>query len=270
MDDTQFKRLLAFLDLSWPGYRRVRKGVKKRLHRHMAALGCRQPDEYIEIVVRAPEVRRQCELLMKVGISRFFRDRPLWQMLEADLLPSLLNFHPGVFRVWSAGCAGGEEPYSFKIVWRLLARRHPHLPPLELLASDVDPQALVRAAAGIYPAGSLREVPPDIRRACFDSLRAGRRYRIRTDLASDIQWVRHDLLDDPLPGPFQIIFLRHNLLTYYAESLAVPAMERILTGLADGGILIIGRKETLPEAVRSRYLATSLAYVLWKCARPHC
>ena len=73
MDDRAFGRLLEFLGLSWPGYRRVRKGVKKRVGRHMQA--------YLEKLMQNKEVRRQCERLMCVSISRFFRDRRLWEAL---------------------------------------------------------------------------------------------------------------------------------------------------------------------------------------------
>jgi chemotaxis protein methyltransferase CheR len=264
MDDEQFRRLLVELDRSWPGYRKVRKGVKKRIRRHMLALGCRDLDAYRALLAREPQIRQQCEWLMMVTISRFFREQRLWQMLEAEFLPLLLQLHPAPLRVWSAGCAGGEEPYSFKIIWQQLARQNPHLPRLELIASDTHPQALERAAAGIYPAGSLKELGPQIRLACFEAQKAGRRYRIHSDLKAGIEWVRHDLRDDPLPGPFQIILLRNNLLTYYSPAVAVPALLRISTRLAAGGLLIIGQKETLPGPVRGQYQPADLPYVCQK------
>lgn len=264
MDDEQFRKLLAYLDLSFPGYRKVRKGVKKRIGRHMQSFGCRNVTEYSALLDSNPDVRGQCDLLMKVSISHFFRDRLLWQMLETCYLPLALSLQPPIFRVWSAGCAGGEEPYSFHIIWQNLGRKILPLPPLELLASDADQKSLERAAAGIYPAASLKEVDQKLRLDYFESLKAGHLYRIKSDLATGIQWVCHDFEKDPLPGPFQIIFLRNNLLTYDLEIRTVPALQRILSQLTTGGLLLIGRNEFLPEPIRAHYQPLALPYMFQK------
>ena len=79
MDDAQFRILLEHLGYCWDGCRRVRKGVKKRTHRHMQQLGCRDIPAYLNLLDNQVERRHECELLMTVSISRFFRDRRLWQ-----------------------------------------------------------------------------------------------------------------------------------------------------------------------------------------------
>ena len=86
MDDAQFRKLLEFLRYSRAGYRRVRKGVKKRIHRHMQQLGCRDITAYLNLLENQTDYRYECELLMTVSISRFFRDRRLWQMLESQII----------------------------------------------------------------------------------------------------------------------------------------------------------------------------------------
>ena len=105
MDDIQFQKLLDYLGYSWAGYRRVGKGVKKRINRHMQQLGCRDIAAYLKILSLQTASRHECELLMTVSIRRFFRDRPLWEMLENRLLPYLIADHIGPMKVWSAGCA---------------------------------------------------------------------------------------------------------------------------------------------------------------------
>jgi len=72
MDDGQFRILLEYLQYSWTGYRKVRKGVKKRMQRHMQQLGCRNVMDYLKILDLEPGTRHECELLMTVSISRFF------------------------------------------------------------------------------------------------------------------------------------------------------------------------------------------------------
>jgi len=116
MDDREFGRLLEFLGLSRQGYRKVRKGVKKRVGRHMRSLGCRSLQQYLKQLERRAEVRSQCALALAVPISRFFRDRVLWDILENRILPELVEIGKSSIKVWSAGCACGEEVYSLKIL----------------------------------------------------------------------------------------------------------------------------------------------------------
>ena len=117
MHDRQFYQLLNRFELSPAGYRKVRKGVKKRLSRHMRDLGCKKVADYLDKISQDQQTKRQVELLMSVPISRFFRDRKLWEVLKAEILPDIITTCDDTVRVWSAGCACGEEVYSLKIVW---------------------------------------------------------------------------------------------------------------------------------------------------------
>jgi chemotaxis protein methyltransferase CheR len=249
MDDDAFRRLLDHLSLSWNGYRKVRKGVKKRLRRHMQALGCRTLSEYLARLDRESEVRAACHRNLTVTISRFFRDRGLWHALEAFLLPEMMNRFPAKLRVWSAGCACGEEPYSFAIVWERLQKRFGRGPVLELLATDQSDGSLVRAQAGRYPLSSLREVPPNLRSECFDARKHEKQFQIRPHLKQGVVFRRHDFLSEAPPGRFHLIFLRNNLLTYYQDHITIPAFERIVGTLAPNGLLIVGAHEKVPPGI---------------------
>jgi chemotaxis protein methyltransferase CheR len=155
LSDNEFGLLLEHLNRPWAGFRKVRKGVKKRLRRHMTETGCSTLEQYLTRMDRQPEVRADCERCLRVTISRFFRDRQLWQALKADVLPRLVSRFPSPLRIWSAGCAGGEEPYSLAMVWNAAAlNKKPYL-----LATDAGEDCLQRARAGSYGPGSLKEVP---------------------------------------------------------------------------------------------------------------
>ncbi len=82
----------------------------------MHSLGCHDISAYLLELDRSDKLRHECELLMTVSISRFFRDRKLWEVLEAEILPGLIEKRVKKIRVWSAGCASGEEVYSLKEV----------------------------------------------------------------------------------------------------------------------------------------------------------
>ncbi len=105
MDDHQFRQLLHHLGFSWKGYRRIRKGVKKRIRRHMQQLGCKDLSVYLLELDKSEKARRQCERMMTVSISRFFRDRKLWDILEKEILPQLIQGHRDKVEIWFAGCA---------------------------------------------------------------------------------------------------------------------------------------------------------------------
>ena len=246
MDDAQFRKLLDYLGYSWAGYRRVRKGVKKRIHRHMQQLGCRDIAAYLNLLETRADCRRDCELLMSVSISRFFRDRKLWQILEDRWLPEIIANNPLRIRVWSAGCACGEEVYSVKIMWQRLKDRFGPMPSLEILATDRHPQYIDRARNGIYNRSSLREVPADVRSRFFESVKGSRRFRIKPELKSQIDWQICELLTESPGSIFQVIFLRNNILTYYRQEDQIRALESILNCLAPGGLFIIGCHESLP------------------------
>jgi chemotaxis methyl-accepting protein methylase len=249
MHESEFAALLDRFALSPEGYRKVRKGVQKRIVRHMQELRCPSMKAYLERLDTDGAAERQARRLMDVSISRFFRDGPLWRILEEEILPSLIADHPGGLRVWSAGCALGQEAYSFAILWALLAEKTSAMPPLDLRATDVNPAYLERAIEGIYPAGSLARVPAEARARFFRP--AGREsFRVADELREGIRWQVHDLTADVPPAQnFHIVFLRNNLLTYYRDEIVDATLPAVVDSLVPGGVLVIGRKEKLPDSL---------------------
>ena len=247
MHDEQFREILHFFGRSWSGYRRVRRGVMKRLRAHMLALDCRSLKEYLQRLEMDTEERQKSERCLDVSISRFFRDRNLWQVLECEVLPGLILGAEEGIRVWSAGCACGEESYSMKIVWQTLYNRFDRLPELELWATDANPAFLERAREGIYTPSSLKELPDRLRSTCFDRMPRKNRFALSTSLKRDIVWRQHNLVSEAPPSTgFHLVFLRNNLLTYYDKRLQIPAFGRVVSALREGGMLIIGDRERLP------------------------
>jgi len=210
MDDREFGRLLEFLGLSRQGYRKVRKGVKKRVGRHMRSLGCRSLQQYLKQLERRAEVRSQCALALAVPISRFFRDRELWDILENRILPELVEIGKSSIKVWSAGCACGEEVYSLKILWERISRSTGPLPALEITATDLQPAHLEKAAAAVYPASSLREMPEAMISTWFEADAGRGRFRLKTALKGGIAWQRHDFLCGPPAAGFDLVLVRRN------------------------------------------------------------
>ena len=249
MDPKEFALLLERFALSAEGYRKVRKGVQKRIVRHMQELGCSTARAYLARLDRDGNAERDARRLMDVSISRFFRDGEVWQALETEILPPLIAKRPAGLRIWSAGCALGQEVYSFRILWALLSDKVPFVPPLDLQATDVNPSSLQRAMEGVYPARALDRVPAEARARFFRPV-GERSCLVVEELRKGIRWQVHDLTaDPPLAGDFHVVFLRNGLLTYYRKEIVEAALSAVSGSLAPGGSLVIGRKERLPASL---------------------
>ena len=247
MDDRQFHRLLGHLGYSRDGYRRVRKGVKKRLRRHMRALGCQHLAGYLAAVEASPRVRSECLRRLSVPISRFMRDRAFWDDLAAKILPDLVRRFGTPLQAWSAGCACGEEAYSLAISARA-AGAIAGGPPvrLDVLATDRNPAVLKRGREGVYQRSSCRELDARQLARYFTPLRGGRRHRVRPELQSNIDWLCCDIDTLPVKTAFHLVLLRNNLLTYLKRSAQTKALPPVLAHLRRGGVLVVGRGECLP------------------------
>ncbi len=246
MDDRQFQQLLDYFQLSYQGYRKVRKGVKKRISRHMQQLGCKRMATYLSALGDDPKMRLECQRRLAVSISRFFRNYQFWVTLEQEIFPSLISNHPKAIKVWSAGCACGQEVYSFKIVWNRLNSIISSFPKLKITATDSNSDYLEKAQAGLYPHSSLREIPDEIRAVYFDQKPGTKLFAVKPFLKQDIIWKKHNLLSEPPNSVFHIIALRNNLLTYYQDHLQKAAFKKILSRLACPGFFIFGSHEKLP------------------------
>ncbi|HOD35005.1 MAG TPA: CheR family methyltransferase [Syntrophales bacterium] len=247
MKDDLFLELLEQFRRSPAGYRKVRTGVEKRIRRHMHRLGCENAQAYLERVSEDPSLSGDVEEVLRVSVSRFFRDRAVWEELAVSVLPQLVPNAGPELRVWSAGCALGQEVYSLKILWDRFSRAGTGVPGLALWATDSNPACLAGAMEGLYPRSVLREMPEALRMEYFRDAGDGRHVRVVDRLKEGILWRRHDFTREPPPhGVFQIIFLRNSLLTYYRMDVREAVLPLILEALTTGGVLVIGKGEKLP------------------------
>jgi chemotaxis protein methyltransferase CheR len=246
MDDNQFQQLLDYYNFSWSGYRKVRKGVKRRISRHMQELECPNTGAYLDLLEKSDALRRECARRMTVSISRFFRDRKLWLDLEQEILPALIATHKKTIRIWSAGCARGEEVYCVAIIWDRLREKYAHQAQLAITATDVNPDAIDKARTAVYTKSSLKEIPLEIQERYFDLQTSRNRFDLKSFIKKGIDWKVQDILENAPGAVFDIIFLRNNLLTYYQDHLKNKGLDIVVGALAPGGWLIVGSHEKLP------------------------
>jgi len=240
---------LPRLGLRWPGFRKVRHQVCKRIGRRMSELGLADPAQYRARVEADAAEWRILDQSCHITISRFFRDRGVFETLCRRVLPDIAaraREEAREARIWSAGCASGEEAYTLKILWNLeIARSCPGVP-LALVATDADPTMLARAQAACFKATSLRELPPHLLEPGFE--RVGSLLRVRAEHRAGIVFLDQDLRSEAPSAHFDLVLCRYVAFTYFALPLQERVLARIEERLGSGGYLAIGSHERLPPA----------------------
>jgi chemotaxis protein methyltransferase CheR len=247
---TEFlQAVLPRLGLRWPGFRKVRGQVIKRLKRRLKALHLQDLASYAAYLDTHPAEWGVLDEMCRISISRFYRDQGVFATLRETILPDLAEqvraSEAPVLRCWSAGCASGEEVYTLQLLWHLcLVGQFPDIQ-LEIMATDVDPHLLERARQGRYTWGSLKDLPPRWLEVGFD--RCGADYVVREAFRERICFASQDIRYDLPAGPFHLVMCRNLVFTYFAEPVQRLILARIATRLAPGGILLVGSHEVLPS-----------------------
>lgn len=241
---------LPRLRFRWPGFRKVRRRVCKRLDRRFRELGLPDAAAYRTYLERHAEEWPVMDTLCTITISRFYRDRQIFAAIQRDVLPSLAQRlvvgKESALRCWSIGCASGEEPYTLSIIWSVgLKERVPC--EIRIIATDIDDELLARARLGCYPASSVKDLPAPWLAAAFT--RSNGLYCLRGEHRDIIAFLRQDIRTTAPDGPFHLILCRNLAFTYFDEALQREVLATIRARLVTRGALVIGSTEALPEPV---------------------
>jgi chemotaxis protein methyltransferase CheR len=234
--------------MRWQGFRKVRGQVCRRINAHLRELGLPDFEAYRSHLENNNDEWAVLDSFCRITISRFYRDRGLFQVLERDVLPALAETaiarRDAEFQCWSVGCASGEEPYTLALLWDLaLSRLFPSLK-LRVLATDADRTMIERAEEGCYAPHSLRDLPPAWTDRAFE--RKGSRFCITADAREKVAFMAQDVRTQMPPGLFHLILCRNLVFTYFDEALRRELLARLRDKLYEGGALVIGIKESLP------------------------
>ena len=240
---------LPKLSLVWPGYRKVRRQVYKRIQRRLETLGLSNLSDYQSYLETHPEEWTVLDSSCWISISRFYRDKAVFEFLEQEMLPTLarqaLTQGEHVLRCWSIGCASGEEPYSLSLLWKLkLQARFPTVQ-LVILATDIDEQAVARAQRGCYQASSFRDLPEGWLAQGFDH--RAEEFWIKPEFQELVTFLVQDVRQAMPEDRFHLILCRYMAFTYFDAPLQSDTLRRLTERLQVGGALVVGKDENLPE-----------------------
>jgi chemotaxis protein methyltransferase CheR len=202
---------------------------------------------------------------LSITFSEFFRNPLTFALLEQLILPSLVAVKdataPAEIRIWSAGCAAGQEAYSVAILLEALAGARGHAIPYRIFATDISDTALAMARAGAYDAAAVGNVPLKHIRRSF-AVR-GESYEITPALKARVAFSAYDLLDEDsvcppasLYGDFDLI-LCCNVLFYYRSDIRRRILDKVCRGLSPGGYLVTGEAGRDIAARQTRLRALS-------------
>lgn len=227
--------------------------IRRRIAKRLRASGAGDIDSYLD---RLAGDEAEIDLLLatlSVHVSRFFRDPEVFRRLERQILPGLCAQVRAAgrseLRLWSAGCAEGEEAYSLALLADALAS--PGLS-TTILATDVSAPVLAQARAALYSGDHLTDVPELLREGCF--FKEDGCYRLEQRLRERVVFQPHNLITAESYPPADLILCR-NVLMYFSQEEQVRILARFAAALPAGGVLVLGRTEALPRAAAALFLA---------------
>lgn len=245
---TPFEKLLHYLKqnrgFDFTDYKRT--SLMRRVQKRMQQVGIEAFEEYEDYLEVHPQEFSELFNTILINVTSFFRDGEAWDYLAGEIVPRILdNKTPNsTIRIWSAGCASGEEAYSLVMILAeqvgVEACRHQ----VKIYATDVDETDLEQARRGSWSAESLEKVREDLRQKYFErSSNNNGRYLFRQDLRRTLVFGRHDLMHDAPISRLDLLACRNTLIYFNRE-----AQERIVArfhfALKDTGYLFLGRAET--------------------------
>lgn len=195
---------------------------------------------YCKHLDRDPQMLQDLQDFLTINVSEFFRDTNPFEVLQTQILPSLLKRSPEL-NIWSAGCSIGAEPYSLAMILRKISPGGQH----RILATDLDETILAKAAAGgPYLASEVKGIPKGF--ADKHLAADGDRYRVVADIRRRVEFRQHDLLDGPPETGFDLILCR-NVMIYFTDKAKHLLNAGFARALKDRGVLFLGGTEALLE-----------------------
>jgi chemotaxis protein methyltransferase CheR len=243
--------VLPRLRLRWPGFRKVRRQVCKRVQRRIALLGLSNVQAYRTWLDSHPDEWQVLDAFCQITISRFYRDKRVFQCLETAVIPHIVQriqrAGEQVLTVWSAGCGSGQVPYTLALLWTFsLAPMFPDIK-LNVLASDASADMIHRTHEACYSGSSVKELPGRWREAAFS--RNENRFCLREPYRKNIEIQHQDIRRGVPNGPFHLVLCRNLVFTYFDEKLQCETGRYLSNRVREGGSLVIGAHEQLPDCM---------------------
>jgi two-component system CheB/CheR fusion protein len=244
--DIEFEALLEYLQrtrgFDFTAYKRP--SLMRRVTKRMGMIKIDKFSDYTDYLEVHPEEFGQLFDTILINVTSFFRDQPAWDFLTEQIIPKILREKKPneEIRIWSGGCASGEEAYTLAILFVEALGPEAFRDRVKIYATDVDEEALAHARHASYSGKDLEPVPPDLREKYFEH--SSNRFVFRNDLRRSVIFGRHDLVQDAPISRLDLLTCRNTLMYFNAE-IQGRILARFHFALNDPGYLFLGRAEML-------------------------
>jgi two-component system CheB/CheR fusion protein len=244
--DPEFENLLDYLKRSrgfdFTGYKRA--SLRRRMDKRLETLGISGYGSYTEYLEVHPDEFALLFNTVLINVTAFFRDASAWDYLSEEIIPSIIasKSDDEPIRIWSAGCASGQEPYSLAIMLAEALGFEAVRNRVKIYATDIDDEALTQARAASYTAREVHSLSPALLAKYFD--REGSLYVFNKDLRRALIFGRHDLLQDAPISRIDLLTCRNTVMYFNAEVQA-GILSRFHFAIRDGGFLFLGKAEMI-------------------------
>lgn len=235
--------------------------LERRVDERRRRSGYATADGYLSFLRNDPSEIDSLLDAVTINVSRFFRDSLTFELLADRILPSIAREKTArgdkSLRIWSAGCARGEEPYSMAILIRDLRDKEGWPERLHFFATDIDAKALSAADEALYSPPSVKNVKYRVLQKYF--ARHGEQFALNPEIKEMVAFSRYDLLDkargvppESVFGDFDLVLCR-NVLIYFTLMHQARIFERLHRALRPEGFLVLGQTEAPPESFRRQF-----------------
>ena len=223
------------------------KCLKRRLAVRMRARGVHTYDDYSRLLDEDAHEYQQLLDALTINVTKFYRNAETWHAL-VPYLSALWRAKRGRLKVWSAGCASGEEPYTIAVLLAEIAGAA-SMDQASIDATDVDRLSLERTRQASYPESAFTEMPVELKRRYFTA-EAPR--QPAPAVRALVHILAHDLMREPPPhAPYELVVCR-NVVIYFERQAQEKLFQVFVDALMPGGLLLLGKVETLFGPARER------------------
>jgi two-component system CheB/CheR fusion protein len=241
-----FDRLLEYLKdargFDFSAYKSAT--MSRRIEKRMGTIGVKSYSDYIDFLEVHPNEFAELFNVILINVTAFFRDPETFEYIRNTIIPDVVSTKQpdDPIRVWSAGCASGEEAYSIAILLSESLGPQAYRDRVKIYGTDIDEDALSVARHATYTEKQIEAVPPPLREKYFDH--ASSRWSVQKEHRRSVIFGRHELLDDAPISRVDLLLCR-NTLMYFNQEAQSRIVSRFHFALRDGGYLVLGKAEML-------------------------
>ena len=224
------------------GYKRT--SLSRRICKRMQSLNIENYSDYLDYLEVHPDEFVELFNTILINVTAFFREPQAWEYIASEIIPPIVAKKPisKPIRVWSAGCASGQETYTIAMLLAEALGMEQYAERVKVFATDVDADALNQSRHASYTDKEVQGIPQDLVDKYFDQVNG--RYIVQKDLRRCVIFGRHDLVQDAPIGRIDLLLCRNSLMYFNTETQS-KILDRFHFALNDGGFLFLGKAEML-------------------------